>query len=83
MVNRLNAEDGCPPSPGSARPITIDLDTAERNTAILGKVIKAPDGKAGIYGAVFVEASCESGDGIEVANEPDAGCLGRGPTPPP
>ena len=35
--------------------ITIDPDTSARNTAILGGVTKAHDGKAGVYGAVLVE----------------------------
>jgi uncharacterized protein YcbX len=48
--------------------ITIDPDTAERNTAILSKVIKTHDGKAGIYGAVLVEGMVRVGDDIEVAN---------------
>lgn len=61
--------------------MTIDLDP--RDTAILGKITKAPDGKAGVYGAVFVEGVVRIGDGIEVANELDAGCLGRGLKSPP
>jgi len=48
--------------------ITIDPDTAERNTAILSKVIKAHDGKAGIYGAVLVEGMVRIGDDIEATN---------------
>ena len=48
--------------------ITIDPDTAERNTAILGRVTKAHDGKAGVYGAVLVEGVVRVGDDIEVAN---------------
>ncbi len=48
--------------------ITIDPDTAERNTAILGRVAKAHDGKAGVYGAVLVEGVVRVGDTIEVAN---------------
>jgi uncharacterized protein len=45
--------------------ITIDPDTAERNTAILSKVTKAHDGKAGVYGAVLVEGVVRVGDEIE------------------
>jgi len=48
--------------------ITIDPDTAERNTAILSTVTKAHDGSAGIYGAVLVEGVVRVGDDIEVTN---------------
>lgn len=48
--------------------ITIDPDTAERNTAILSKVTKAHDGKAGVYGAVLVEGVVRVGDGIEAVS---------------
>jgi uncharacterized protein YcbX len=48
--------------------ITIDPDTAERNPAILGKVTKAHDGKAGVYAAVLVEGVVRVGDDIEVLN---------------
>ncbi len=48
--------------------ITIDPDTAQRNTKILGRVTKAHDGKAGVYGAVLVEGVVRVGDDIEVAN---------------
>jgi len=48
--------------------ITIDPDTVERNTAILSKVTKAHDGKAGVYGAVLVEGVVRVGDDIEVAD---------------
>lgn len=48
--------------------ITIDPDTAERNTAILGKVTKAHDGKAGVDGAVLVEGIVRVGDDIESVN---------------
>lgn len=48
--------------------ITIDPDTAERTTTILGKVMTAHDGKAGVYGAVLVEGVVRVGDNIEVAN---------------
>ncbi len=47
--------------------ITIDPDTAARNTAILGRVTKAHDGTAGVYGAVLVEGVVRVGDDIEVA----------------
>jgi uncharacterized protein len=46
--------------------ITLDPDTAERNPAILGKVTKAHDGKAGVYGAVLIEGMVRVGDDIEV-----------------
>jgi uncharacterized protein YcbX len=46
--------------------ITLDPDTAERNPAILGKVTKAHDGKAGVYGAVLIEGMVRIGDDIEV-----------------
>ena len=45
--------------------ITIDPDTAERNTSILSKVNKGHDGKAGVYGAVLVEGVVRVGDEIE------------------
>jgi uncharacterized protein YcbX len=48
--------------------ITIDPNTAERNTAILSKVTKAHDGKAGVYGAVLVEGVVRVGDNIEGVN---------------
>ncbi len=48
--------------------ITIDPDTAERNTAILGKVTKAHAGMAGVYGAVLVEGVVRVGDDIEAVN---------------
>jgi hypothetical protein len=46
--------------------ISLDPDTAERNPAILGKVAKTHDGKAGVYGAVLVEGMVRVGDDIEV-----------------
>jgi uncharacterized protein YcbX len=48
--------------------ITIDPDTAERNTAILSKVTKNHDGKAGVYGAVLVEGIVRVGDEIEAVS---------------
>ena len=48
--------------------ITIDPDTAERNTAILGKVTKAHEGKAGVYAAVLIEGIVRVGDDIEAVN---------------
>jgi uncharacterized protein YcbX len=45
--------------------ISLDPDTAERNPAILGKVTKVHDGKAGVYGAVLVEGMVRVGDDIE------------------
>ena len=48
--------------------ITIDPDTAERNPAILGKVTKDHEGKAGVYGAVLIEGMVRIGDDIEVLN---------------
>jgi uncharacterized protein len=48
--------------------ITIDPDTAERNTAILSKVTKDHDGKAGVYGAVLAEGVVRVGDDIEAAD---------------
>ena len=48
--------------------ITIDPNTAERNTAILGKVTQAHDGKAGVYGAVLIEGVVRVGDDIEAVN---------------
>ena len=44
------------------------LAAAERNPAILGKVTKGHDGKAGVYGAVLVEGMVRVGDDIEVLN---------------
>lgn len=46
--------------------ISLDPDTAERNPEILGRVTKAHDGKAGVYGAVLVEGMVHVGDKIEV-----------------
>lgn|SRR5215831_2203204 len=48
--------------------ISLDPETAERNPAILAKVTKAHDGKAGVYGAVLVEGVVRAGDDIEVVN---------------
>jgi len=48
--------------------ITIDPDTAERNTAILGTVTRAHEGKAGVYGAVLVEGVVRVGDDIETVS---------------
>ena len=48
--------------------ITIDPDTAERNPDILGKVTKAHDGKAGVYGAVLIEGLVRVGDDIDALN---------------
>jgi uncharacterized protein YcbX len=48
--------------------ITIDPDTGQRNPAILGKVTKAHEGKAGVYAAVLVEGMVRVGDDIEVLN---------------
>lgn len=48
--------------------ISLDPDTAARNPAILRKVTKAHDGKAGVYGAVLVEGMVRVGDDIEVLN---------------
>lgn len=48
--------------------ISLDPDTAERNPAILGKVTKTHDGKAGVYGAVLVEGMVRVGDDIDVLN---------------
>lgn len=48
--------------------ITIDPDTAERNAVILGRVTKAHEGKAGVYGAVLVEGVVRVGDDIETVN---------------
>lgn len=49
--------------------ITIDPDTGARNTAILGNVTKAHEGKAGVYGAVLVEGVVHVGDNIEVVDQ--------------
>ncbi len=46
--------------------ITIDPDTTECNPAILGKVTKDHEGKAGVYGAVLIEGLVRIGDNIEV-----------------
>jgi uncharacterized protein len=48
--------------------ITLDPDTAERNSAILSKITQAHDRKAGVYAAVLVEGVIRVGDSIEVAN---------------
>ncbi len=48
--------------------ITIDPDTAARDTLILDKVTKTHDGKAGVYAAVLVEGIVRVGDDIAVAN---------------
>jgi hypothetical protein len=49
--------------------ISLDPDTAERNPAVLGKVTKAHDGKAGVYGAVLVEGLVRTGDAIEILDQ--------------
>jgi hypothetical protein len=48
--------------------ISLDPDTAERNPKILGKVTKAHDGNAGVYGAVLVQGLVKAGDDIELLN---------------
>lgn len=48
--------------------ITIDPDTSDRNSAILGRVTKAHEGKAGVYGAVLVEGIVRVGDTIETVS---------------
>jgi MOSC domain-containing protein YiiM len=48
--------------------ITLDPDTAERNSAILSKITEAHHRKAGVYAAVLVEGVIRVGDSIEVAN---------------
>jgi len=40
----------------------------EPKHAILGKVTKAHEGKAGVYGAVLVEGVARVGDAIETVN---------------
>jgi len=49
--------------------ITIDPDTAERNAAVLSTVMKAHEGKAGIYGAVLAEGIVRVGDDIAVVDQ--------------
>jgi MOSC domain-containing protein YiiM len=44
--------------------ITIDPDTAEPSGAILRKVSRAHDGKAGVYGAVLAAGTVRPGDAI-------------------
>ena len=46
--------------------ISIDPDTAQRTSAILGHVTKAHEGKAGVYAAVLVEGMVGIGDDIQV-----------------
>ena len=46
--------------------ISLDPDTAERNPAILAKVAKDHDGKAGVYGATLVEGVVRVGDDVEL-----------------
>jgi len=48
--------------------ITLDPDTGERRPEILGKVTKAHEGKAGVYGAVLVEGLVRAGEDIELMN---------------
>jgi MOSC domain-containing protein YiiM len=44
--------------------ITIDPDTAEPSGAILRKVSRAHDGKAGVYGAVLAAGTVRPGDAV-------------------
>src|SRR5262249_34474773 len=46
--------------------ISLDPESAERNPAVLGKVTKAHEGMAGVYGAVLVEGVVRVGDDIEL-----------------
>jgi uncharacterized protein YcbX len=46
--------------------ISIDPDTAEQHPEVLKGVIRAHDGKAGIYGAVLVEGTVRSGDPVQL-----------------
>ena len=48
--------------------IALDPDTGERSPEILGKVTKAHEGKAGVYGAVLVEGLVHAGEDIELIN---------------
>jgi hypothetical protein len=44
--------------------ISLDPDTAEATAAILAQVVRAHEGKAGVYGAVLVEGLIRRGDAI-------------------
>jgi uncharacterized protein YcbX len=46
--------------------ITLDPDTAEASPDILRRVVRAHDGKAGLYGAVLVEGTVRRGDAVEL-----------------
>lgn len=46
--------------------ISIDPETAERNSAVLRQVTQTHDGQAGVYAAVLVEGVIRPGDAIEV-----------------
>lgn len=46
--------------------ITLDPDTAEKETALLKKVAQAHEGMAGVYGAVLVEGMVRKGDPVEL-----------------
>ncbi len=46
--------------------ISIDQDTAKPGPEILKNVVRAHDGKAGVYGAVLVEGTIHKGDVIEL-----------------
>jgi MOSC domain-containing protein YiiM len=48
--------------------ITLDLDTGEKEPALLKKVAQAHNGMAGVYGAVLVEGTLRKGDSVELLN---------------
>ena len=48
--------------------ITLNLDTAEKSPAILKAVAQAPEGMAGVYGAVLAEGMIHKGDSVELLN---------------
>jgi uncharacterized protein YcbX len=48
--------------------ITLDPDTAEKETVLLKKVAQAHNGMAGVYGAVLVEGMLHKGDSVELVS---------------
>ena len=52
--------------------IMLDPDTSESSPEVLGKLAKAHNGMAGVYGAVLVEGMVHKGDAIELLTKTGA-----------
>ena len=48
--------------------ISLDPDTGDANPEILAKVVRAHEGRAGVYAAVLAEGAIRPGDVIEIVD---------------